>query len=61
MKLKKGIKKVEFSYNKNEGTALVTYWYNGAYKDPSYIKHVSIEEANNRYEQLVSEGYKNAF
>lgn len=61
MKLKKGIKKVEFSYNKNEGTALVTYWYNGAYKDPSYIKHVSIEEANSRYEQLVSEGYKNAF
>ena len=61
MKLKKGIKKVEFSYNKNEGTALVTYWYNGAYKDPSYIKHVSIEEANIRYEQLVSEGYKNAF
>ena len=61
MKLKKGIKKVEFSYNKNEGTALVTYRYNGAYKDPSYIKHVSIEEANSRYEQLVSEGYKNAF
>ena len=54
MKLKKGIKKVEFSYNKNEGTALVTYWYNGAYKDPSYIKHVSIEDANSRYEQLVS-------
>ena len=61
MKLKKGLKKVEFYYNKNEGTALVTYWYNGAYKDPSYIKHVSIEEANSRYEQLVSEGYKNAF
>ena len=60
MRLKKGQKLVSFNYNKVEGTALVTYWYNGAYKDPSFIKNVSIEEANKRYDDLVREGYKNA-
>ena len=60
MKLKKGQKIVEFKYNRIESSAIVTYWYNGAYKDPSYIKHVSLEEANSRYEKLVKEGYKNA-
>jgi len=60
MKLKKGQKTVEFIYNRNENSALVTYWYNGSYKDPSYIKNVTLEEANKRYEQLIMEGYKNA-
>lgn len=61
MKLKKGQKLVEFLYNKNEKSAVVTYWLNSTYKDPSYIKHVNLEEANKRYEELISEGYKNAF
>lgn len=61
MRLKKGQKLVSFNYNKVEGTALVTYWYNGAYKDPSFIKNVSIEEANKRYDDLVREGYKNSY
>jgi len=61
MKLKKGQKLVEFLYNKNEKSAVVTYWLNGYYKDPSYIKNVNLEEANKRYEELISEGYKNAF
>ena len=61
MNLKKGQKLVTFVYNKTEGTALVTYWYNKAYKDPSYIRNVSIEEANKRYDNLVKEGYKNSF
>ena len=60
MRLKKGQKLVEFIYNRNEGTAVVTYWYNGTYKDPSFIKNVDLEEANRRYDQLVREGYKNA-
>lgn len=60
MRLKKGQKLVEFIYNRNESTAIVTYWYNGSYKDPSFVKHVSLEEANKRYEDLVCEGYKNA-
>jgi hypothetical protein len=60
MKLKKGQKTVEFIYNRNENSALVTYWYNGSYKDPSYIKNVTLEEANKRYEQLIIEGYRNA-
>ena len=60
MELKKGQKTVEFIYNRNENSALVTYWYNGSYKDPSYIKNVTLEEANKRYEQLIMEGYKNA-
>jgi len=61
MKLKKGQKLVEFLYYKNEKSAVVTYWLNGYYKDPSYIKNVNLEEANKRYEELISEGYKNAF
>jgi len=61
MKLKKGQKLVEFLYNKNEKSAVVTYWFNDSYKDPSYIKNVNLEEANKRYEELISEGYKNAF
>ena len=61
MRLKKGQKLVTFDYNKIEGTALVTYWYNGDYKDPSFIKSVTIEEANKRYDDLVREGYKNSF
>jgi len=60
MKLKKDQKLVKFIYNRNEGTATVTYWYNGTYKDPSYVKNVNLEEANSRYDQLVREGYKNA-
>tara|TARA_E500000318_G_scaffold111989_1_gene133154 strand:+ start:3557 stop:3748 length:192 start_codon:yes stop_codon:yes gene_type:complete len=60
MRLKKDQKLVEFLYNRNESSATVTYWYNGAYKDPSYIKHVSLEEANSRFDQLIKEGYKNA-
>ena len=60
MRLKKGQKLVEFIYNRNNNSAVVTYWYNGAYKDPSFIKNVTLEEANNRYDQLVKEGYKNA-
>lgn len=61
MKLKKGQKLVEFLYNKNEKSAVVTYWLNDSYKDPSYVKSVNLEEANKRYEELISEGYKNAF
>ena len=60
MRLKKGQKTVTFTYNRTEGTALVTYWYNGSYKDPSFIKNVTIEEANKRYDDLVKEGYRNA-
>lgn len=60
MKLKKDQKLVKFIYNRNEGTAIVTYWYNGTYKDPSFVKNVNLEEANSRYDQLVREGYKNA-
>lgn len=60
MNLKKDQKLVKFIYNRKEGTAIVTYWYNGSYKDPSFVKHVDLEEANNRYDQLVKEGYKNA-
>lgn len=60
MKLKKGQKLVEFLYNKKEGSAVVTYWLNQSYKDPSYVKNVSIEEANKRFDELVREGFKNA-
>ena len=60
MRLKKGQKLVEFLYNKNEGSAVVTYWLNQSYKYPSYVKNVSLEEANNRFDELVREGFKNA-
>jgi len=60
MRLKKGQKLVEFIYNRKEDSAVVTYWYNGAYKDPSFIKNVTLEEANRRFDDLIREGYKNA-
>lgn len=59
MKLKKGQKIVEFVYNRKESSATILYRYNSTYKDASYIKHVSLEEASSRFDQLISEGYKN--
>lgn len=60
MRLKNGQKLVTFDYDRDEGKALIAYYYNGAYKDPSFVKYVDIEEANKRYDDLVKEGYRNA-